>query len=80
MVIMSGDSLMLRSPQSQNHISLRGVVRNQSSFLNRVNIGNSVQSAEILADGYTNIFGHLSNSLISNQTPDLAFGHTLAVP
>ncbi|OTA14276.1 hypothetical protein Xvie_03847 [Xenorhabdus vietnamensis] len=71
MVIMSSDSLMLRSPQSQNHISLRGVVRNQSSFLNRVNIGNSVQSAQILADGYEKFFGHLRQPIDSFEVLSL---------
>ncbi|MDC9591720.1 hypothetical protein PSI23_21160 [Xenorhabdus sp. XENO-10] len=70
--------LLKRGSQPERNLSLSGgcvnIFRHHSTKLC------AQSSAEILADGYTNIFGHLSNSLISNQTPDLAFGHTLAVP
>ncbi|OTA15649.1 hypothetical protein Xvie_02502 [Xenorhabdus vietnamensis] len=38
------------------------------------------QSEKYFADGYANIFGHLNNSLINIQTPNLASGHTLGYP
>ncbi|PHM23746.1 hypothetical protein [Xenorhabdus budapestensis] len=35
--------------------------------------------AEILADGYANIFGYLSNPLIFNQTANMQSGHNMRV-
>ncbi|OKP00542.1 hypothetical protein Xedl_03288 [Xenorhabdus eapokensis] len=78
MIVMSGGSLGLRSPiaevinsvTSKNTVVLTLAGHSAKLFA-------QFQSEKYFADGYTNIFGHLNNSLISPLTVKLAFGRSL---